>query len=410
MICTSLYHDGNFDLRKKLSSIFFVLSFLVSLSPLCSYFTGVPGNFIFLFFCFLFLLLNLHYKISINVLYGVVIIISASICMAIFWQNMKLLTLSIYCSLSLYMSKLVYDKYLAAVVSYMTTLFIIITVLAWVGFFYALSGGVNSLEIVNPDGRYGYLYLTTMTNYRVGNYIRPSGFFDEPGALSFFICITAYLRDILNRNGIITYLLLFLGMITFSVAHIIFTFLFFLLSERLSNNNKLFILLLLPLFGAMLAPFTSNIDVVERFITSRFEINESGNFSGDNRSERFLNSIELIFKYPKLILFGLDEACLLGDQSCTDKYGVFGENVLSPLIMYGFFNSIYFYFILITLVLFSCFRLDKSIGLLNLAIVMLLLQRPYAYAYGYSAIIALCLIVGVCGIRSYKNDSAKRII
>jgi hypothetical protein len=128
---------------------------------------------------------------------------------------------------------------------------------AYLGFVYALAGGAPIFSIKNPDNRTSWLYLTTFTNARIGRIIRPSGFFDEPGALSFFICITAMLRNINKRNSKITLLLLFTGFITLSLAHLVYV-IFHLLS--MSYKKKSQIKNLLIIFTAFMTfLFTTNI-------------------------------------------------------------------------------------------------------------------------------------------------------
>lgn len=403
MVYTKKHSNDTYTITGKLSAIFFIAAIFISLSPLFNYTLGISGNFVFLFFCFLFLLLNLEHDIPRNLLFIVFVIVFSSGCIALFWQNPKFLTLSLYCSLSLYISNIVYNKYLDMVIKYMTVLLLVVSMMAWLGFFYALNGGESIFDIKNPDGRSAFFYISTMTNFRVGNIIRPAGFFDEPGALSFFICMLVFFRDALDYNKIVTFLLLFLGLITFSVAHIIFCVLFLLFSTRISIKIKGSIFIALIIFCISAFSLLSNIEVIDKLLMSRFELNSDGSISGDNRTGRFLNAINLIIEYPKLLLFGLDELCILGDDFCVRKYGAFGENILSPLVMYGFFNSMYFYFIIFSLLCFSYVRSDGSFGFLNVAIIALLFQRPYAYSYGYSAIISLCLFVGVFGGEYYER-------
>ncbi|WP_330543979.1 hypothetical protein V0242_07825 [Aeromonas hydrophila] len=389
---------GSFNILKlKASPFLFLLAVLVSLSPLFISFVSIPGNVFFILALSSILILNHDFHFDNKVMILVLLIVFSSILLGLVWQNAKLITISIYCTLSLIVAKVICERYLPDTVDLLTSSFFFISLLSWGGFIYALGGGKSILEVINPDGRHGFLYLTTMTNYKVGNLIRPAGFFDEPGALSFFICVTAYLRDVLSKNQKITYILLFLGTVTFSLAHFIFIFLFFLFSKRMLLKNKLYVLFTAILIVFFALPYLYKTEAFDTFVISRIEVNQDGSISGDNRSERVTNALNLIDTYPRTVLFGLDEKCISGDSLCSSLYPPYGENFLFPLVHYGVLNSFFYYFIIGGLLITAIYRRDGEVNLINLAVVALLLQRPYAYSYGYSLVIAVCFLVGVWG-------------
>ncbi|HAZ3859399.1 TPA: O170 family O-antigen polymerase, partial [Escherichia coli] len=98
---------------------------------------------------------------------------------------------------------------------------------AVIGFIYAAIGGSAIYTITNPNGREFYFYLTTFTVTNYSGFIRPSAFFDEPGALSFYICFVVMLREILwPRKRALNFALLAFGIVTLSLAHIVFTILY----------------------------------------------------------------------------------------------------------------------------------------------------------------------------------------
>ncbi|MGY4027444.1 hypothetical protein ACW5WQ_16065 [Aeromonas rivuli] len=384
-------------LKLKMTPFLFLLAVLVSLSPLFISFVSIPGNVFFILALSCILMLNHDFHFDKKVMILVLFIVFSSILLGLVWQNAKLVTISIYCTLSLIVAKVICERHLSDTVELLTFSLLVISLLSWGGFIYALNGGKSILEVINPDGRHGFLYLTTMTNYKVGNLIRPSGFFDEPGALSFFICVTAYLRDSLSKNQKITYILLALGAVTFSLAHFIFIFLFFFSSNRILLKNKLYVLLAAILVGFLTLPYLYKTEAFDTFIMSRVEVNQDGSISGDNRSERVTNALNLIDAYPRTLLFGLDEKCISGDRLCSSLYPPYGENFLFPLVHYGILNSFYYYFVIGGLLITAIYRRDGRLNLINLAVVALLLQRPYAYSYGYSLVIAVCFLVGVWG-------------
>ncbi|MGL4447927.1 MAG: hypothetical protein ACRCZA_01365 [Shewanella sp.] len=390
--------------RSKVTSFLFLLAILVSLSPLFVYFIGIPGNIIFLFTLASIIILNYNVHIDYKLITLFFLIIASSVLLGLAWQNANFITISIYCTLSLIVAKIICERYLSDVISSLTFSLLVISFLSWVGFVYALNGGVSILEVINPDGRHGFLYLTTMTNYKVGNLIRPTGFFDEPGALSFFICVTAYLRDALNKRKKITHILLALGSITFSLAHFIFIFIFFFSSKIMPLKNKLYVMFIVVLIALFVLPYLYNTEAFDTFIMSRLEVSQDGSISGDNRSERIINAFNLVNEHPKAFLFGLDDRCISGDNLCSHLYPPYGENFLSPLVHYGIFNSFYYYFIVAGFLITAIYRTRGGLNLINISVVALLLQRPYAYSYGYSLVVAVCFFIGVLG---YEKKSHK---
>ncbi len=73
---------------------------------------------------------------------------------------------------------------------------------AIVGYTLAAAGAPPLGAFENTDGRANYFFYTTFTNTREENFIRPSGIYDEPGAFSFFVCVTAYLREATGRSRV----------------------------------------------------------------------------------------------------------------------------------------------------------------------------------------------------------------
>ena len=142
---------------------------------------------------------------------------------------------------------IVVEKEVVGFVHLSTFVLIFLCVGALLSFFYALLGGAPLWGFPNPDGRENYLYLLSLTNSVWGGFIRPSAIYDEPGAFSFFICSVVTLRVLLGFDKKLTWFLALSGLITFSLAHIIF-FVFFALSQKVRLKHILLTVLVCLIF------------------------------------------------------------------------------------------------------------------------------------------------------------------
>jgi len=243
------------------------------------------------------------------------------------------------------------------------------------------------------------IYPFSLALADLGGGIRPSGIYDEPGALSFVVCVLAFLRKVRNKDFFMTWLILGLGLITFSLAHLVFIIIF-VLSFRLRVKDYI----VFAFIGSVLAgvyvftPIGGAFDqrVVERIISDNVE--EGRLFRGDNRSVRLLSAFETIGSSDYSAMMGIDP------KGSAEEFAEMGENVLAPIARYGIIVSLpyYAYLIIGIIMLFK--------GRDNLAffgVVLLLLQRPYVQSYGYSLLVMLALwaqlngsIARPCGSRS----------
>lgn len=255
---------------------------------------------------------------------------------------------------------------------------------------YALSAaGVPPLSAFeNTDGRTNYFFYTTFTNTFEETFIRPSGIYDEPGAFSFFICITAYLREATARSRPMTLALLLLGFITFSVMHLIF-FIFYILASQTNLRRVMrFVLTLALLIVALFASGAG--DVIQDKLLSRLELTDEGNVAGDTRTLLLLNAAVVLSSVDHAPLMGASSDCTLNIGSCVDQFGAMGENLLSPLVSQGLFLSWPYYLFLVTGVL-SLARGRK--GLLFFAVALLFVQRPYLLNLGYAVLGAIAFSI-----------------
>lgn len=368
----------------------FLVGLLVPLSPILLHFSGLKSNLLSVLCCFVvFVICCIIYrpiKYSYISLFIVFIPIVSSILFSFYWGDLKLLFFTLYFIFSIItvMSLTYNDK--KSIVIALSNIMYLVTGAAIVGFCYAFIGGEPLLEIENPDKRSAFLYLSTMTNFNVGLFIRPSGIFDEPGALSFFICFTCALRTLFHLPKKQTWVLLIAGLITFSVAHVIYL-VFHYLSEKF--NPKSIFMSFIAVSVLFTTPFLNDdiYEMMDSIFFQRFVI-EDGNLKGDNRSELFSNAASLI--NTETFLWGVDSACILDVDLCNSKYPMFGENVLSPLALTGFVVSLPYYFSLLILLCYGSLRKEN---LFLIGVALLLFQRPYLMSYGYSLLIVLLLSV-----------------
>lgn len=266
---------------------------------------------------------------------------------------------------------------------YMSKILILMLTGSVIGFFWAIGGGDAIFSIANEDGRENGFYLTTFSSTYLLGIIRPSGIFDEPGALSFFICITVALRERFGMNRKASWILMVLGLVTTSLAHVIFMVVYWVNTEWATFKRAIIgiVVVLAALF--LLTTFENPIGTVLTLIFNRFQIVD-GALAGDNRSILVMNALNYLDF--KTFLFGLDSDCILNLEPCSSKsYEQYGENPLTLLVHWGILISLPYYLVLGYLIKDSI--IEKN--LLALGVFLLLLQRPNVMSYGYAVIIMI---------------------
>ena len=163
------------------------------------------------------------------------ILISYSIT-ALFWSDIRYMFANIFFIGVLFLLQFSTMQIINKAVDVASILLFIVVTGGVIGFVLAFLGTPALLEFSNPDGRPNRFFYTTLSNAVMGNIIRPSGIYDEPGALSLYICAIAAIRHMLGKNNILTWSLLLLGFVTLSLAHLIYVF-FHFMAERLTKRN-----------------------------------------------------------------------------------------------------------------------------------------------------------------------------
>lgn len=261
-------------------------------------------------------------------------------------------------------------------------------------------------EFKNPDGRSNFNFIISFSNtvYDVGGVrlIRPSGFFDEPGSLSFYLIVLLIINELSFNNSFLKYIIILCGCATLSIAFYIIVFVYLLFNIRSWFNMRAFIGSIVALL--MVLYFTSKLsteqgDVLKKFTVDRVESlfqndNSSGYNQGNNRKELIENAILAVSTKP-FIGLGLSYS----EESSSILYGKFmGANIIGIIGIHGvigglIFSLHLFYFI------YVCFKnaptkFDTPKKMLVLYL-LLILQRP-DYIGGiltYIAVISLIFSV-----------------
>lgn len=369
-----------------------IIATMVAVSPLIHAYSPIKGNVVFI------LALNIILASSLlrkgvgkkYIIWCLVIGFSAFIS-TLYWQELRLMLVPTYFVLSILIISVLDKNDIKIFVEILTWLVMMLLWGAVLGTLYAYFGGAPILDLVNPDGRLNQLYLTTLTNSQFENLIRPSGIFDEPGALSFVTCFVAALRHGLGGGKRATWILLALGFITMSVAHLIYVLLHAVEEFKSHRRTKtvLIIVSVVAICSWMLVAFIQPIqDIFSALFFSRFT-GDGLDTLGQDRLLTLKNAIDYL--NISTFMFGLDSDCAVGLADCVSDKGFdgYGDNPLTLLVHWGWWLSFPYYLSLGYLV----FNSVRQRSFITLGILLLLFQRPYTMSYGYSMLIVLTVFV-----------------
>jgi hypothetical protein len=240
---------------------------------------------------------------------------------------------------------------------------------AWIGFAYAFYGGYPILEVTAPEiQRPLPLYFSTFTNSIILNVIRPSGIFDEPGALAMFSIMTVCLNELCRGDRAYSISILVLSLITFSLMSLIGILLYVMFMFN-NNSTKNFIWLIAVLFILGIGYYFGG-DVVQDLYLNRLVLVD-GRFAGDNRITQVIDFFDLV---DSTIFFS-------GYDSTNSPYLTVDQssNPFTLLFSSGFFVWLP-YFVVILWLLSFLFKGVAQIRFVALIMALLLLQRPYIFS------------------------------
>ena len=385
-----------------------VFAGIIALSPLFLAYAPIKGNIISIL-ALLLILLSKFIRKGLERKYFIwcLVILFSAIIPTLYWQEARLILIPKYFLFSILAIPLLNNNDYKVFITLSSWLIFIILLGAVLGVFYAYYGGPPIFSFANEDGRLNQLYLTTLTNTQIQNLIRPAGIFDEPGALSFITCFIAALRHATGRSKKLTWVILTLGFITSSFAHLAY-FLLHLAEEFKSKEGRQEVFISTIFYGAILLGIVFILpplhDVLSTFLFSRLTTVAPDFFTtaapdffttaapeslGQDRITMMHNAINYL--NLRSFMFGLDSDCAVGLANCTaDKgYAYYGDNWLTLIVHWGVFLAFPYYLSLAYLA-FNSFRLRSFI---MLGMLFLLLQRPYTMSYGYSLLIVMTIFV-----------------
>ena len=355
---------------------------------------GLTFKVYFIFYLFLFFILTFLYQIKLSKIYIIfyLCVIISILFNISFHSYPSLFFLAGNVIISFLIFSIVDEKLFLRIIQLSTILILLMLIGSLISFYVAYKNGVPENIFIAKGGREiprGILSLgANMRGFNDTLLFRVSSIYDEPGAFSFVICFIAAIRHILNMNKKYTWLILILGFLTFSVAHVIYTF-FHFISEKKKKKIIFFILPLICLVSLF------NFDFFYRFfyiLISRFEIVslDEGLFKGNNRYEYWKYSIEKVKNFNiSELMFGLS---LNNDVRCC--------NPLTPFLRLGFIGSWPNYIIFFSILALSI----KNKSPVIFAIFLLLIQRPEIEEAGSSFLVAALIF----STKFYKNFNNRK--
>lgn len=385
--------------RDTFLALLMLVGSCIAISPLVPYVFKTTGNIVSLLACVIFMTVVLtgHWRGSSRiggdpeVIRLCLFVIGIGFVNSLYWHAFTVRVLVYFLAAILvasYSSKSVVIRF----VDIATKLHVWVLLFSIVGYFYAYYGGSPVFEIHNEDGRSNGFYLSTFSNTYLYGVIRASGFYDEPGALSFMVCLIVALRELLHLDRRRSWALIWLGFITASFAHVVFSVLFVINATGFNLKKLLKITIKVICFVLFLYLIDSPLTALLDSFISRFGGGGGGTLIHDvtridqvsNRANYLINAGSYV--NLKVAFFGRDGACILNAPGCASyEHGSYGENPLTLLVHWGLTLSWLYYAALTYLLV----RAKGSQRWVLLGVFALLLQRPNILSYGYSVIIVL---------------------
>lgn len=243
--------------REKWKAFLIFFAAIVTPSPLFLNFGPFKGNAYFILALFVLIFTQLkRFRVNLFFIFSGSIILIFYLAGLIYWQESKLLLFPIYFILSWIVIFCTSTRDIELFIKYSSIFAFILVIGGFLGLIYTLSGGQEIFSIANEDTRLNGFYLTTFSNSYVRGTIRPSGIYDEPGALSFVICFVAAIRKLWGCDDKLTWAILILGFFTMSLAHFIF-FILFVLHDLRKWSFKTFTIFILIIVSLLLLLYNS---------------------------------------------------------------------------------------------------------------------------------------------------------
>lgn len=302
---------------------------------------------------------------------------------AVWWMDIsRILSAWLYLAIGAFVFLALPRKSLEQFVSVSTYLLLFMVSGAWIAFGWLLLGGGAILQI-EPTARPYYVVPFSLVLSDISS-IRPSGIFSEPGAFAFFISIIAASRHLLGFDRRATWAILAGGVVTGSLALIIYIVVHFFaeIRGRGAILQKMSLVVVVLSLGALLIALTpQGKAVVDRLVPSE---SEDRIIEGDNRTVLTLLALQQLQS---------EDAWLFGVKDIGLAEGAASANPLAPIVQYGLiFGGMYYAAIIIFLFLSVFWRRYTVL----LGVALMFVQRPYLFRPAYGAgffLVLACVLV-----------------
>lgn len=171
------------------------------------------------------------------------------------------------------------------------------------------------------------------------NYVRPGGFYDEPGSFAFMIFLILMINKLYIKNKYIEYGFLLGGFVTLSLAHFVTAFLYYLFFILKRNN----VLVALSVFLGVFLLYTMKPTDTSSFLFSVWDMlfGRIEDFISGNDESRDYNASYEVFK-DNFILGGNQMDLLKKYPNATrqtiwfflGRYGIVGSLIYSIIFIY----------------------------------------------------------------------------
>jgi len=376
-----------YDKSRFVGSLFVLSILLVSMHALHGMLMiDVKWIFVISLFC-LFLIGYIKSGLGINKKYLLYALMLFVVCMlgTIYSKDMYQVTIGITGAV---MMLAVSVNYKIAISQYVVKCLVVMDLIfligAWVGFAYALAGGQSNYYVINQEtNMHLYMYLLTFTNAVIGNIIRPSAVFDEPGAFALFSVLVAAINDMVDGKKSLSITILVMNLITFSLMAVMAIILYYIIAINKRNVSIRKILPFIFGFCVVVVMVYMNYDIVYNLIINRLIFDNDGIFENNRMSQidLFLSEINLdIFMQGYQVKFG---SYFGGDMS---------SNPFTILFVAGVFVWLPYVLLLVWL-LYVGLRYGGIMRYSSIIFAALLLQRPYIYSIYWGLFLCYYLVV-----------------
>jgi hypothetical protein len=380
--------------KESLSRLILSLPFVVSLIFLKSVlFIKYGLTFIIFapFYFIFFLIMIFFFKIKINkILLSISLIAMISIYLVAFYHNDLTYIYFAGNSIMAFMIFSLVDRDLFLKIVKISSLIISFMLIgAWITFFHIYF--TNSFPETTFETWAGAEILSGVLSFGVKlqhteSYIfRASSIYDEPGTFSFVIVFIAAIRHFLDMNKKNTWMILILGFVTISLAHLIYVILH-LLTEKLNFKKLIILIYSLVLTFIISKNYISFAFLNEIFNNFFYRIVIDQDFLiGGNRKENFIYTFSMLQNFHlNNWFFGTDKV----DPGCC--------NPLVHLVKLGLVGSWLNYLIMIFFLVYSILKKN----LIVFAIFLILIQRPAIYSTGAAFLVAALFF----SLNLFKNN------